>query len=92
MTTVSKIEGGWFSKCRFRLSAECIGCKQLGDAAHIRLENLKELHGLTAGGFQHVAFASATHAWDFLNMFHGLKAVRFQDVGSPERRAHSFQN
>eukprot|EP00959_Pyramimonas_sp_CCMP1952_P282052 5895195-Pyramimonas_sp.AAC.1 len=42
----SRIEGGSFSKCGSRLGA-----------AHTRLKNLQELHGLRANPFQNVALS-----------------------------------
>eukprot|EP00959_Pyramimonas_sp_CCMP1952_P292752 6122729-Pyramimonas_sp.AAC.1 len=45
---VSQIEGGSFSTCGYRLSA-----------AHIRLNELQEFHGLRAVPFQTLALALA---------------------------------
>eukprot|EP00959_Pyramimonas_sp_CCMP1952_P447849 9377683-Pyramimonas_sp.AAC.1 len=56
MATVSQIEGRWFSKRGSRFSA-----------AHTRLKNCKELHGLRAGGFQNVALALAPRTLVFKN-------------------------
>eukprot|EP00959_Pyramimonas_sp_CCMP1952_P302602 6331512-Pyramimonas_sp.AAC.1 len=46
---VSQTEGGLFPKCGFRLNA-----------AHIRFEELYEIHGLRAGRSQNVALALAS--------------------------------
>ena len=49
--TVTRIEGGSFSKWGSRLGA-----------ADIRLQSLQQLHGWWAGGFQNGAFAAEGHA------------------------------
>eukprot|EP00959_Pyramimonas_sp_CCMP1952_P016465 349259-Pyramimonas_sp.AAC.1 len=73
MTTVSQMEGGWFSKCGYRLSA-----------AHIHFKHLQELPRLRPDGFQTMALALAPRTF----FFSRIEGGSFSNCGSRLSAAH----
>eukprot|EP00959_Pyramimonas_sp_CCMP1952_P180330 3770916-Pyramimonas_sp.AAC.2 len=77
----SQIEGGWYSTCGSRRSAE-----------HTRSKQLQQFHGLRAGRFQNVTLALAPRAFVVTSCTSSTDWVRvvFKMWLSPGRRARFF--